>query len=158
MDTIFFIVIGVVAFLVLIPLSSIKQLKAGSLEFTVNQPEIIAAIESLDLENIQNKELRTGLKRVQNLLSSVRGSRILWIDDHPEEIVALRRLFRALGITAVSAISSQAAKDTLAVDTDFDILISDVNVKAIHTKQREVLISMREQTLSSGSEPRTPIQ
>lgn len=80
MDATFFIVIGAAAFLILIPLSGIKQLKAGSLELTVNQPEIIAAIESLYLVHIQNEELRAGLQRVQNLLSSVKGSRILWID------------------------------------------------------------------------------
>jgi CheY-like chemotaxis protein len=126
MDAIFFIVIGAAAMLILIPLSSLKQLKAGSFELTVNQPEIIAAIESLDLTYIQNEKLRVCLQRTQNLLSSVRGSRILWIDDHPEKIVALRRLFRALGITVVSAVSSQAAKSILEVDTDYDLLVSDV--------------------------------
>lgn len=126
MDAVFFAVVGVAAALSIIPLSGLKSLKAGSIEVYLAQPEVAAAICGLQLTQVQNKELRATLEAVKDILSSVQGSRVLWIDDHPEKIVALRRVLRSLGVDVVCALSSEKAKEKLAVDADYDLLISDV--------------------------------
>jgi len=126
MDVIFFSVLGVAAALCLVPLSGLKALKVGSIEVTLQQPEVEAAISGLQLTQFQNEELRATLESAKEILPSVRGSRVIWIDDHPERIVALRRVFRALGINVVCAVSTQNAKALLAVDADYDLLVSDV--------------------------------
>ena len=129
MDAVFFTVVGVAAVLSLIPLSGLKSFNAGSVEVTLAQPEVAAAIGGLQLTQVQNGELRTTLEAAKDILSSVRGSRVLWIDDRPEKIVALRRVLRALGVDIVCALSSEKAKEKLAVDADFDLLVSDVQRK-----------------------------
>jgi len=91
MDAIFFIVVAVAAALFLVPLSVLKSLKAGSLEFTLQQPEVSAAIGGLQLTQVQNDELRLTLESAKDVLPSVRGSRVLWIDDHQEKCVLSRR-------------------------------------------------------------------
>lgn len=126
MDAIFFAVVGVAAVLSLFSLSGLKSFKAGPVEVTLAQPEVAAAIGGLQLTQVQNGQLRTTLKAAKDILPSVRGSRVLWIDDRPEKIVALRRVFRALGVDVVCAVSSEKAKEMLAVDSDYDLLISDV--------------------------------
>ena len=59
-------------------------------------------------------------------LESIRGSRVLWIDDNPHNILGVRRLLRALGINIVSAVSSEAAESILETDNDFDLIVTDV--------------------------------
>lgn len=126
MDVIFFTVVGIAAALCFIPLSCFRTVKAGSLELTVDQPDVAAAIGGLQLTQIQNAELRTTIESTKDILPYVRGSRVLWIDDHPEKIIALRRVFRTLGVDIICAVSSKTAKEMLAVDADYDLLISDV--------------------------------
>ncbi len=130
MDAVFFLVVGVAAALFLVPLSALKSLKAGSLELTLQQPEVAAAIGGLQLTQVEDKELRLTLEAASGVLPSVRGSRVLWIDDRPEKIVALRRIFRALGINIVCAVSTEKAKDILAADSDYDLMISGSDIPA----------------------------
>lgn len=126
MDATFFVVVGVTILLLLIPVSRLRQLKAGGLELSLDRPEVVGAIGSLNLASVEDGELRAVLKRSETHMSTIRGSRVLWIDDRPEKIVALRRLLRSLGVDVVSAISSKDARQVLSADTDFDLLISDV--------------------------------
>ncbi|GAH82588.1 unnamed protein product, partial [marine sediment metagenome] len=51
---------------------------------------------------------------------------ILWIDDHPENIIGVRRLIRNLGIEVVMVNSSELAQEKLILDNDFDMIITDV--------------------------------
>ena len=59
-------------------------------------------------------------------LAAIQGSRVIWIDDHPAKLVALRRLFRSLGISVHCADSSETAEAMLKRDSDFDLVITDV--------------------------------
>lgn len=51
---------------------------------------------------------------------------MLWIDDHPEEIIGERRVLRALGVLVVSTNSSKSARAILEQDNDFDLIVSDL--------------------------------
>jgi CheY-like chemotaxis protein len=127
MDGTFFVVVGVAILLFLIPISRLRQLKAGSLELSLDRPEVVGAIGGLNLPRVEDEQLRAVLRRAESQLPTIRRSRLLWIDDHPEKLVALRRLLRALGVDVVSVTSSEDASRALFIDNDFDLLISDVH-------------------------------
>ena len=78
---------------------------------TLQQPEVAAAIGGLQLTQFQNDELRATLKSTKDILPSIRGSRVLWIDDRPERIVALRRVLRVLGINIVCAVQRKRQRN-----------------------------------------------
>lgn len=126
MDTVFFILVGAGLLLILVPVQYLKSFKAGGLEFSLDRPQIEGAISGLGLDRIQDEKLRARLSRLQEQLGAVRGSRVLWIDDHPHGVVAERRLLRALGVEVLTAISSDAAEAILYNDNDFDLIITDV--------------------------------
>lgn len=126
--------------------------KAGLFELgaSLQQPETVAALDGIENTNkaaseskkkgeeIELKQIRVELARVDldslrnrlidlsHELAQIRGAKILWIDDNPESVLAERRLLRALGSTIVSANSSDSALGVLEVDTDFDLIITDV--------------------------------
>ncbi len=126
MDSIFFILIGSALLLLLIPLQYLKSFKAGGLELSLDQPQVQGAIAGLSLDRIKNKKVQEHLSRLKDQLAAIRGSRVLWIDDHPHAVVGERRLLRALGVEVVTAISSEEAARVLEEDNDFDLIITDV--------------------------------
>ena len=126
MDAVFFIVIGVGLVLLLVPVRYLRTFKAGGFEFSLEQPHVQSAISGLDLNRLQNSRMIADLTRLKDELIAVRGSRVLWIDDHPHTVVAERRLLRALGVDVVTASSSNEAERTLEGDNDFDLIITDV--------------------------------
>ena len=126
MDAVFFIVIGVGVLLLLVPVRYLRSFKAGGFEFSLEQPHVQSAISGLDLNRLQNDRMVADLTRLKDELIAVRGSRVLWIDDHPHKVVAERRLLRALGVDVVTASSSNEAEQTLEGDNDFDLIITDV--------------------------------
>lgn len=126
MDSIFFIVMGTGLLLLLVPLQYLKSFKAGSLEFSLEQPQIQGAISGLNVDRIKNEKIQAHLLRLKDQLGAIRGSRVLWIDDHPHGVVGERRLLRALGVEVVTAVSSDAAFAILEADNDFDLIITDV--------------------------------
>ena len=126
MDNLFFILIGVAVILIVIPIDRLRSLKAGGVEVSLDQPQVQGAISALGLENVQNEKLRVRLEGLSNELASAQGSRILWIDDRPNNLLGERRLFRALGMRVDSAISSEVAEKMLEADSDFDVLVTDV--------------------------------
>ena len=126
MDSLFFVLLGAAAVLLLVPIQRLKSFKAGGFEVSLDQPQVQGAISGLELDFIQNEKLRSSLARLQGQLASIRGSRVLWIDDRPHKILAERRLLRALGIEVVPAISSEGAEGILAIDNDFDLIVTDV--------------------------------
>jgi hypothetical protein len=62
-------------------------------------------------------------------LFPVVGARILWVDDHPEELIAHRQVLRRLGLQVVFVTSSDEAIAELKRDADFALLIQD-NLRA----------------------------
>ena len=117
-DATFFTLVTVALALLVIPLKSIKTLKAGGVELSLNAPHVQCAIDSLKLNPDENTtELRNKLHVLSHLLPVVTGSRLLWIDDRPETIIGERRLLRALGVTVVPATSSDRACEILRAFT-----------------------------------------
>lgn len=126
MDNLFFILVGIALMLLVVPIHQLKSFKAGGIEFSLDQPKVQAAIISLGLNRIQNEGLRVRLSLLQHQLEAIRGSRVLWIDDKPQKILAERRLLRALGVEVVPAISSESAQTILENDNDFDVIVTDI--------------------------------
>lgn len=135
MDGIFFIVMGAGLLLLLIPLRYLKSFKAGGLEFSLDQPQVQAAIAGLSLDRIKNRKVQEILSRLKDQLPAIRGSRVLWIDDYPHTVLGERRLLRALGVEVVTAISSDQAMEILERDNDFDLIITDVQREGARYKE-----------------------
>ena len=125
-DTVFFALMAIGLLLFIVPLQSIRSLKAAGIELLMDAPHVRGAVENLNLDRIESEKLRVKLKSISHLLPAVSGAKVLWIDDRPEKIIAERRLLRALGVVVVSATSSDEAREVLRVDRDFDLIVSDV--------------------------------
>jgi CheY-like chemotaxis protein len=123
------IVLAVVVLLV--PWEQIRSLKAAGVEIGLDRAQVDRAIETVQGQgkNVGDKRLRNLLKRLEPQIEQAAGSRILWIDDRPHNVLGERRLLRALGVEIVMAESSETARESLRRDGDFDLLISDVRGK-----------------------------
>ena len=116
----------------------LRGFSVGGLAISLQQPDVHAAISNISFDDQHLKIIgsRTSedvrerliqrLKSLEGDLQIVRGSRVLWIDDNPHDILGERRLLRALGIDVTPAISSKEAHDILEKDNDFDLIITDV--------------------------------
>ena len=135
MDAVFFTVIGVGLVLLLVPIRYLRTFKAGGFEFSLDQPHVQSAISGLDLGRVKNERIVADLTKLKDELILVRGSRVLWIDDHPHTVVAERRLLRALGVDVVTASSSSEAERTLESDNDFDLIITDIQRAGDHFRE-----------------------
>jgi CheY-like chemotaxis protein len=122
------VVIGLVvaAFVIhLIPFDKLTSIKAGGIEVSLEKPEIKAAIQTANSDQIKNDELLSELELLNRELAAIPGSRVMWIDDSPSKIVTARRLLRALGVTVVPATSSEMADEIFKRDKDFDLIITE---------------------------------
>ena len=126
MDGPFFVLFLGAFLLWLVPWDELSSFKAGGVEISLQQPQVQAAVGSLGLDRVEDERLRSELLRMAPDLQLVRGSKVLWIDDKPHQLLGARRLLRALGVNVVSAVSSVAAEQILGSDNDFDVVISDV--------------------------------
>jgi CheY-like chemotaxis protein len=111
----------------------------GGFGFSLEAPHVKAALgvtindatwqkntgQSSSEEEIKSNLIQR-LKRLEEEIPIVRGSRILWIDNQPHTILGERRLLRALGIDIMPTRSSKEAQDILEKDNDFDLIITDV--------------------------------
>lgn len=126
LDTVALTLIISAILLYVIPWENLRTFKAAGVELTLEQSQVKSAIESLGLDKEKHKLLIDQLSRLETELESIRGAKILWIDDLPHKLVGVRRLFRALGVQIVSATSSEMAADILETDNDFDLIITDI--------------------------------
>jgi CheY-like chemotaxis protein len=126
MDATFLALVLLGLALLVFPLKTIKSLKAGGVELSLDAPPVQGAVASLNLDRIEDAKLRTKLQLISHVLPVITGSKLLWIDDRPENLTNERRLFRALGVTIIPAISSDQAREILRADRDFDLIVSDV--------------------------------
>jgi CheY-like chemotaxis protein len=115
----------------LVPWDQIRSLKAVGVEITLDQAQVDRAIETVrgQGKQIADERLRNLLKRLEPQIEQATGSRIMWIDDSPYNVLGERRLLRALRIEIVMAESSDTAREYLRRDGDFDLIISDVRGK-----------------------------
>ena len=67
----------------------------------------------------------SGLRRAEQVGSVLRGARVLWVDDHPENNAWEREMFRVLGVVILAVESTRSALDSLKGES-FDLLISDI--------------------------------
>jgi CheY-like chemotaxis protein len=125
-DKTFFLILGAALLILVLPWDRLTSFKAAGVEFTLDRPEVAAAIRSLDLDRLQDEQLKGELSKLTTEITEAAGGRALWIDDKPHEVVALRRLLRALDVETVIARSTREADEILASDNDFDLIVSDV--------------------------------
>jgi len=126
MDQTFLIMIVLAVLIPLVPWERLTTFKAAGIELVLERTQVKGALDSMELDRIESEKIRRQLGALKGELQHFQGSRILWIDDRPETIIAERRLFRALGAEVVPVISSEAAEEMLSRDSDFDLIISDV--------------------------------
>lgn len=126
MDQTFLLLIVFAVLIPLIPWGRLTTFKAAGVELIMEQGQVRGALDSMGLDRIESEKIRNQIMGLKSELQRFQGSRILWIDDRPDNIVAERRLFRALGAEIVPALSSEDAQEKLYQDSDFDLIISDV--------------------------------
>lgn len=115
------------AFLILvIPWERLKSFKAAGIELSLEDPSVEAALYPVGLDTIQESKLKAKLRTMMPNLATIYGSRILWIDNHPNNVTAERRCLRSFGVNITAVRSSEAAQNMLENDNDFDLLISDI--------------------------------
>lgn len=127
MDNTFFVLVALAFILHIVPFERLKTFKAAGIELSLELPQVQGAIAGLGLKGIQDEILRLWLSQRKDELETIRGSRVLWVDDYPENVIGARRLLRALGVETVPAVSSDKAEEILNRDNDFDLIITDVS-------------------------------
>jgi CheY-like chemotaxis protein len=140
MDSVFLLLVALAILIPVIPWQRLTHIKTSVFELELDRSQVKGAIEGLtpDPEETIDPEkfgIKTGdlhrkleevLKKKASQIKAAGGSRVLWIDDQPNNVTGERRLLRALGIEVITAISSKEAKEVLDKDNDFDLIISDV--------------------------------
>jgi len=135
MDLTFFSILGFAFVVLFLPWERLKTFKAGGVEFSLEKITVKAAIDGLNLERLEDEELKNKLSKLDEELKLANGSRVLWIDDKPHNILGARRVLRSLGVDITTATSSEIALEILTSDNDFDLILSDVQRKGENYKQ-----------------------
>jgi CheY-like chemotaxis protein len=128
-DSTFLLLLAVALVLVFVPLDRLTSFKAGGFELALARAEVQGALAALGLDRIEDTILRERLATLSRELQAIAGSRVLWIDDRPHKLLGERRLFRALGVHIIPAVSSEKAAAILEEDNDFDLVLTDVQRK-----------------------------
>lgn len=130
LDTSVLFLITLAILVVILPWERLSSFRAAGVELVLDNPQVNKALNDLkalkDKERINDEKLWSQLRQLESEIELARGSRILWIDDTPDNVLGERRLFRALDIETVMAVSSEMAKSILETDGDFDLIISDM--------------------------------
>ena len=84
----------------------------------------------------------TALRRAERVADSLRGARILWVDDHPENNRWEAATFRALGCEVVAVDDSNAAESLLRVGR-WDLMVSDIAREREPTAGLDMLSQLR---------------
>lgn len=130
MDGTFLLLLAIAVAVFIIPWEKITTFKGWGVELILDKPQVKGALEGAGLTNLKRTHLWEKLSRLESEIENTQGSRVLWIDDHPHEVLSERRILRSLGIDVVTARNSMRAESILEEDNDFDLIISDVQRKA----------------------------
>jgi|GEM_PF-3111300 len=144
MDVTFFSILVFAFIVVVLPWKDLESFKAAGIEITVGRLAVQAAISGLGLERVDDEKLRQQLTSLEDELKIARGSRVIWIDDKPHQVLGARRMLRALDIDVTTAVSSEDAEKLLQGDNDFDLIITDVQRRGTHYKEVEGGIEIHE--------------
>ncbi|MFX0199118.1 MAG: hypothetical protein ACFFCW_23595 [Candidatus Hodarchaeota archaeon] len=128
-DEIFLILLALAALILFFPWERLISLKAAGIELSLEQPQIKGALEGLDIDRLENKQLKQKISSKAREIEQAQGSRFIWIDDKPHNIVGERRILRALGVEVITAVSSEMAEEIFTRDNDFGMIITDVQRK-----------------------------
>lgn len=111
-------------------LPSLSGFKAMGVEFSFVQDSINAAIELAEKSpqwkvEVLPTEKKRALNRAKEHLKTFRDAQILWVDDHPENNLNERRMFRQLKAEIDIAKSTEEALNMLGKH-GYDLVISDM--------------------------------
>jgi CheY-like chemotaxis protein len=111
-------------------LPKIGSFKAMGVEFSFVKNSIDAAIELAQKSpnwkvDVSALDKERALNRVKQHLAIIKNAQILWVDDHPENNLNERRMFRQLNAEIDIAKSTDEAGEILANGT-YDLIISDM--------------------------------
>jgi len=129
LDSTFLLLVMVPLLAFLIPWHRLTTFKAAGVELTLESSSMRGALKGIEMSGSENRAIRRTLYDLRSAIEDSRGSRVLWIDDHPGEILGERRILRALEMQVISTNSSDSAQKILAEDDDFDLVISDMQRK-----------------------------
>lgn len=107
---------------VLIP--RLNEFKAFGIEAKFIKEELEKAA-SRDPE-IKETALDQVTRRAQRIASLIQGSKLLLVNDVPEEMINVQRILRSLGVVVDVVRNTNSALDMLA-NTHYDLIISDMS-------------------------------
>ena len=112
-------------------LPNLTSFKAGGVELSFVRESIDAAIELAEKSpqwkvNISSEDKEQVLRRAKQHLAIFRDARILWVDDHPENNLNERRMFRQLKADVDTAKSTDEALEMLQKG-GYDLVLSDMS-------------------------------
>ncbi len=130
-------------------LPNLTSLKAGGVELSFVSESIDAAIELADKSpqwkvNISSEDKERALRRAKRHLTIFRAAQILWIDDHPENNLNERRMFRQLKVEIDSATSTDEAM-RMVRNGNYDLVLSDMNREGDATAGLKFLEQLRKE-------------
>jgi CheY-like chemotaxis protein len=111
-------------------LPRLGSIKAAGVEFSFVENSINAAIEFGEKSEkwdvkVPEKDKKAALNRAKHHLDTFRNTKILWVDDYPENNRNERRMLRQLKADIDIAKNSDEALEMLRCDI-YDLVISDI--------------------------------
>jgi CheY-like chemotaxis protein len=129
-------------------LPNLSSFKAYGIEFTIVQDLMDAALELAEKSpqwkvEVPNEDKKRALNRAKKHLKIFRDAQILWVDDHPENNLNERRMFRQLKAEMDIAKSTEEALDILE-KMNYDLVISDMDRGNEPTAGMQFLLQFRQ--------------
>ena len=111
-------------------LPKLGRIKAAGVEFSFVENSIEAAIEFGEKSErwdvkVPEKDKKAALNRAKQRLDTFRDTKILWVDDYPENNRTERRMFRQFKADIDVAKNSNEALEMLRYEI-YDLVISDI--------------------------------
>lgn len=100
-----------------VKMSFIKESIEAAVELGKKSPQWQVVVPTKDKERVE--------QRAKKCLAQLQGGQILWVDDHPENNVNERRMFRQLKMDVDSVHSTEEALEMLT-RSNYDIVLSDI--------------------------------
>ena len=119
-----------------VELSFVKESIDAAIELAEKSPQWTVIVSPADKE-------RT-LRRAKKHLAIFRDARILWVDDHPENNLNERRMFRQLKVEIDSATSTDEAM-RMVRNGNYDLVLSDMNREGDATAGLKFLEQLRKE-------------
>jgi CheY-like chemotaxis protein len=130
-------------------LPNLTGFKAGGVELSFVRESIDAAIELAEKSpqwkvTISSEDKEQVLRRAKRRLAILRGAQILWVDDHPENNLNERRMFRQLKVDVDTTNSTDEALSMLQKG-NYDLVLSDMKRADDDTAGLTFLKQLKEQ-------------